>query len=98
VLEPKLHAQALAAADALNQRNDLDPTSQYDLMQVFLVLGQKDTAMDLLDKSCAPVSYSCADLATNPGYIPLRGDPRFTALVKKYASASQAPASPASSP
>jgi TolB-like protein/Flp pilus assembly protein TadD len=85
VLDPKLHAQALSAADALRKRPDLDPDSLYNLFQVYLVLGNKGVALDVLDRSCAPVVYSCSDFAVNPTYNPLRGDSRFEALEKKYA-------------
>ncbi|OOG52936.1 hypothetical protein B0E47_15585 [Rhodanobacter sp. B05] len=84
VLEPKLHAQARAAADALHRQPSLDPQSLYDLMQVYLVLGDKDMALDLLKKSCDPSPQSCTDFATNPTYLSLRGDPRFQALAKRY--------------
>jgi TolB-like protein/cytochrome c-type biogenesis protein CcmH/NrfG len=84
VLEPKLRTQARAAADALHQQANLDPLSLYDLMQVYLVLGDKDVALGLLAKSCDPSPQSCTDFATNPTYLPLRGDPRFQALAQRY--------------
>jgi len=84
LLEPKLRARARAAADELHQQANLDPLSLYDLMQVYLVLDDKDVALDLLEKSCDPSPQSCADFATNPTYLSLRGDPRFQALAKRY--------------
>jgi len=96
VLDPELHAQALAAADALRKRSDLDPDSLYNLVIVYLVLDKKDVALELLDRSCAPAPFSCGDFAINPTYIPLRGDPGFEALAKKYHGASR-PAASASS-
>jgi len=98
VLDPKMRPQALAAADALHQRADLDPDSLYDLFMVYLVLDKKDIALDLLDRSCAPTPFSCNDFAVNPTYVPLRGDPRFKALEKKYNPDPQAPASVTSTP
>ena len=98
VLDPKMRPQALAAADALHQRADLDPDSLYDLFMVYLVLDKKDIALDLLDRSCAPTPFSCNDFAVNPTYIPLRGDPRFEALEKKYNPDPQPPASVTSTP
>jgi TolB-like protein len=97
ILDPKLRPQALAAADALRQRSDLDPDSVYNLFITYLVLDKKDVALNLLDRSCAPTPFSCSDFAVNPAYIPLRGDPRFKAMAKKYANTSQPPASTASS-
>ena len=98
VLDPKLQAEALAAANALRKRSDLDPDSLYNLFAVYLVLDMKDTALDLLDRSCVPAPYSCSDFAVNPTYIPLRGDPRFEALEKKYAAPSPSAASGAAAP
>ncbi|HEX6612441.1 MAG TPA: hypothetical protein VF022_01065 [Rhodanobacteraceae bacterium] len=96
VLDPKLHPQALAAADALRKRSDLDPDSLYNLFNIYLVLGQKSIALNLLDRSCMPAPFSCSDFAVNPTYIPLRGDPRFEAMAKKYAVTVQPSASAAS--
>jgi TolB-like protein len=98
VLDPELRAQALAAADALYQRHDLDPASQYDLVQIYLVLGKKERALDLLAKFCKVEPYSCADFGANPTYIPLHNDPRFEALAKKYDATSQPAASTAATP
>jgi tetratricopeptide (TPR) repeat protein len=97
VLDPKLHAQALTAADALRKRSDLDPDSLYDLFIAYLVLDRKDVALDLLQRSCDPTPYSCNDFAMNPTYIPLRGDPRFEAMAKKYDATSQPAASASTS-
>ena len=98
VLDPKLHAQALAAVDALRQRSDLDPLSTGDVIQLDLALGQDDTALDQLPKWCTSFPVACNDLSVNPIWLPLRGQPAFQALVKKYDSVSQPPASAASSP
>jgi TolB-like protein/Tfp pilus assembly protein PilF len=98
VQDPKLQAQALAAANALRKRSDLDPDSLYNLFAVYLVLDKKDIALNLLDRSCMPAPFACSDFAVNPAYIPLRGDPRFAALEKKYAAPSQSAASGAAAP
>ncbi|TAN07837.1 MAG: hypothetical protein EPN38_04555 [Rhodanobacteraceae bacterium] len=105
VLDPKLHAQALAAVEALRQRTDLDPTSMRDVIQLELALGQNTSVLEQLPKYCASIRVACGDLSVNPQWIPLRGDPRFQALVKQYdtvskpaPAASAAAASAASSP
>ena len=98
VLDSKLHAQALAAVDALRKRSDLDPNSMGAVMQLDLALGQNDTALDQLPKFCATIPVACTDLSINPAWLPLRGQPAFQALVKKYGTVSQPPASAASSP
>jgi TolB-like protein/Tfp pilus assembly protein PilF len=97
VLDPKLHAQALAAVHALRKRSDLDPNSMVDVMQLDLALGQNDTVLELLPNICAAMPVGCTNLSVNPVWLPLRGQPAFQALVKKYDTASQTPAS-ASSP
>ena len=96
VLDPKLHAQALVAVDALRRRTDVDPSSMYDVLQFELALDQNATVLDLLPKWCASSPVFCIDLSLFPGWIPLRGDPRFQAPVKQYDTASHTPA-PASS-
>jgi len=96
VLDPKLHAQALAAVDALRQRSDLDPISMGDVMQLDLALGRNDTVLELLPKLCASEPVFCIGLSVNPAWLPLRGQPAFQVLVKKYDASSQPPASAAS--
>jgi len=98
VLDPKLHAQALAAVEALRHRSDLDPISTVDLIELYLALGRNATALEQLPKLCASVPVVCIDLSVNPFWLPLRGKPAFQALVKKYDTVSQPPASAASAP
>ncbi|HET7556673.1 MAG TPA: hypothetical protein VFK08_01215, partial [Rhodanobacteraceae bacterium] len=62
-----------------------------------LALDQNATVLDLLPKWCASSPVFCIDIGLFPGWIPLHGDPRFQALVKKYDTISKPPA-PASSP
>lgn len=104
-LDPMLHAKALAAVEALRKRTDLDPASTVDLLQLELALGQNATALAQLPKYCAGAWGTCNDLAIYPLWLPLRGQPEFEALVKRYdtsskpaAVASSAPASAAMSP
>jgi tetratricopeptide (TPR) repeat protein len=99
VLDPSLHVRALATVDALRRRTDLDPFSLSDVIQLDLVLGQTHSVLDLLPGLCASAPTACSDLSVNPLWLPLHGDPKFQALVKKYDTASQPPASaaPASS-
>ncbi|WHZ19381.1 MAG: Adenylate cyclase [Rhodanobacteraceae bacterium] len=98
VLDPRLRTQALAAVDALRRRTDLDPTSVADVIQLEMALGQHSTALDLLPKYCAAEPVGCNDLGLNPVYLPLRGEPRFEALVKQYDTISKPPASDSAVP
>lgn len=101
-IDPRLHAGALAAVAALAGRSDLDPTSLGDVLQLKMALGQNAAALQRLPKLCAAAPLDCNDLSINPTWLPLRGDPRFQAIVKQYdtiskplASASAAPATTA---
>ncbi|WHZ18389.1 MAG: Adenylate cyclase [Rhodanobacteraceae bacterium] len=93
LLDPKLHAQALSAVDALRRRTDLDPYSMTDVIQLELALGQNPAALQQLPKYCAATPVGCSDISVNPMYLPLRGDPRFQALVKQYDTVSKPSAS-----
>jgi TolB-like protein/Tfp pilus assembly protein PilF len=97
VLDPSLRAQALAAVEALRERPDLDPFSLADVIQLYLVLGENHTALNLLPGMCASIPVACNDLSLNPVWLPLHGDPGFEALVKKYDNSSQPPAPAATS-
>lgn len=90
-VDPTLLPQALAAVDALRQRADLDPNSMFDVIQLYAALGRNDTALELLPKICAGLPVACSDLSVYPAWIPLRGNPAFEALVKKYDTLSQPP-------
>jgi TolB-like protein/Tfp pilus assembly protein PilF len=93
VLDPKLRPQARAALETLRERTELDPTSLADLLQVYLILDEKNAALALLSKLIALTPQSYSDLAVNPLFIPLRGDPAFHALVEKYDTSSHRTAS-----
>ncbi|MDE2108613.1 MAG: hypothetical protein KGJ20_05330, partial [Gammaproteobacteria bacterium] len=81
--------QALAAVEALGRRADLDPASMYDVIQLELALGQNPTALEQLPKFCASFPVACSDISISPVWLPLRGDPRFQALVKQYDTVSK---------
>ena len=95
VLDPARHADALAAVEALGRRTDLDPASLGDVIELYLALGEKRSALALLPGLCASQPVYCSDLSVNPVWLPLRGDPRFEALVKQYDTVSK-PAAAAS--
>jgi len=92
-LDPKLHARGLAAVDALRRRSDLAPSSMVDVFQLDLALGQDDTALESLARTCAAMPVYCGDLSVDPLYLPLRGQPAFQTLVEKYDTISGPPSS-----
>jgi Flp pilus assembly protein TadD len=56
----------------------------YDLALIHIGLGENETAMDLLEESYEQRdSYNIAYIKIDPYLDPLRGQPRFEALVQK---------------
>ncbi|TAN08486.1 MAG: tetratricopeptide repeat protein [Rhodanobacteraceae bacterium] len=83
LIDSALRPQALAALAAF-RHTDASPYAQGDVLQLYLALGETRTALQMLPAICAAGPVACNDLATNPMYAPLRADPRFGALAKKY--------------
>lgn len=81
--DSSLRPRALAAL-ATFRRTDASPYAQGDVLQLYLALGEKETALQMLPAICSAGPVACNDLATNPMYAPLRADPRFDVLSKKY--------------
>jgi len=50
---------------------------------IFIRLGEKDRALEWLDRACDDHSYETIFLNVDPLYDGLRGDPRFQALLRK---------------
>jgi hypothetical protein len=67
-----LRPKALAALDKLH-RARIGPSSQGDPLQLYLALGERATAMQMLPGMCAAIPVGCGDLAINPMYAPLHG-------------------------
>lgn len=85
LLESALRPKALAALVRLRRAN-ISPTAQADLLQLYLALGEKQTAMRMLPGFCTASPVGCSDLGINPTYALLHGDPRFEKLAKQYTS------------
>lgn len=83
LLNPDLRPRALAMLDPLSQA-DNSPIGRIDLAQLFLALGEKEQALQMLQRFCPAAPVGCNDLAINPMYAPLHGDPRFEKLSKQY--------------
>ena len=88
--DPELRPKALAAVDALHARSDLAPFQTYYVIQLQLALGQNGAALDLLPGACASSRVLCNDISLWPITAPLRGQPRFEALVQQYDTVSKA--------
>lgn len=96
-LRPALRAQAIAAIAAAARWSNPDAGFAADLLQAELVVGENAAVLARLPRLCADTPIACADLGSFPLWLPLHGNPRFEALVKKYDTMSQPHASAPSS-
>lgn len=87
LLDPSLRPRALDALGKLRHAA-ASPYAQGDLLQLYLALGDKRTALELLPAICAAGPVGCNDLAFNPLYDPLHGNPQFEALARQYTTES----------
>lgn len=86
IVDPSLRPQALAALQTL-ARNPSNPDVTSNVVLLYLVLGETAPTLDQLANLCQAAPIACGDLAANPMYRPLHGNPRFEALAKKYTNA-----------
>lgn len=84
--DPALRPQALHALKSLRTHASNQGVAA-NLMQLYLALGRTAPALQLLESVCRAGPVGCGDLAVNPMYGPLRANPRFQQLAKKYATA-----------
>lgn len=83
LVDRSLHAKALDALDALRSGTS-NPYAEGDLLQLYLALGETETALRMLPAICAAGPIGCNDLSFNPLYAALHGDARFAKLAKQY--------------
>lgn len=82
---PELRPQALAAVQELARHQaNLDVAG--NLLYMYVALGKTEPAFELLSHICPADPDDCVDLKSNPLFAPLQGDPRFQALMEKYAT------------
>jgi len=79
--------QLLGQLEDLKRRNG--DVSAYGLAMVHLRLGQKEQAIDWLERSYQDKEISISFIKVDPQLDPLRGDPRFQALVGKIVPAQE---------
>jgi len=72
--------QVLARLDQLAKTRYIPRNVQ---ASVYLGLGQKELALDWLEKACDEHDAEVAFLKVDPEFAPLRSEPRFQALLKK---------------
>ncbi|TAN03358.1 MAG: hypothetical protein EPN36_13095 [Rhodanobacteraceae bacterium] len=83
VADPALRPQALAALKALGKHQS-NPDVAGNLIQMYASLNEHEALLQLLETECPSDPVACNDLAINPEYTALHGDPRFQELVKRY--------------
>jgi TolB-like protein/Tfp pilus assembly protein PilF len=76
--------KALQIQERLREVSKQRYVTPYIFAMIHLGLGEKDQAIDFLEKTCDDRDgYNLAFIKVDPFFNPLRGDPRFEALVAK---------------
>jgi adenylate cyclase len=76
--------KALEVMERLRQMSHERYVTPYTFALIHLGLGNKEQAMHFLEKTCEDRDgYSIAFIKVDPFLDPMRGDPRFDALVQK---------------
>ncbi len=75
--------QALAIVRDLESRGERQPVSAPNLALAWTALGDHDRAFHWLDRAYAEHLFLLRVVTVQPGYAPLRGDPRYAELVRK---------------
>lgn len=83
VANPALRPQALAAIEKLKQYQSNQDVAG-NLLGMYASLGEHQALLQMLEAFCPADPVGCNDLAINPMYVALHGDPRFERLAKKY--------------
>jgi len=73
-------AEAQRALEELNQRQPVDPSA---FAWAYIGMGNKDQTLAWLEKAYAQHSNVMVTLKVEPGWDPLRSDPRFQYLVRR---------------
>lgn len=74
--------KARALYDELIQAPRQNPIPSFELAVANLGLGQKDEALEFLQKACGERSYRLIHIKNDPRFEDLRGDPRFASILK----------------
>lgn len=86
LVHPALRPQALAAVQQLaHYQSSVDAGG--NLLYLWLALGEHAELLKQLQGLCLATPVGCNDLAINPIYAPLRADPEFQKLSKRYTTA-----------
>jgi DNA-binding winged helix-turn-helix (wHTH) protein/TolB-like protein len=68
---------------SLNVANDSDPSSSYGHAMFYAFLGEKEKALDNLEKAFEARAFMMAWVKADPVFDDLRSEPRYQAILKK---------------
>jgi tetratricopeptide (TPR) repeat protein len=83
-------AEALATIEELKDLASRRHVSPSYIAMIFVRLGEKDQALEWLERACDDHSYDIAFLNVDPLFDGLRSDPRFADLLRKAGFAPRA--------
>jgi serine/threonine protein kinase/Flp pilus assembly protein TadD len=75
--------EAMAALDDIGPEPVSEPNMMRNIALVHIALGNKETALDWIEKACDAGSEAIASMKVDPKMDPLRNEPRFTAVLRK---------------
>jgi DNA-binding winged helix-turn-helix (wHTH) protein/TolB-like protein/Tfp pilus assembly protein PilF len=69
--------------EAMLKRRDAETRSPMEIAEVYAALGDRDRAFAWLDKACKHRVSRLMNVNIDPGFDPLRGDPRYDDLLRR---------------
>jgi serine/threonine protein kinase/Flp pilus assembly protein TadD len=75
--------RAVEILDQLNELSKLQYIPETSMAIVYLGLGEKDRALDWLEKACGEHAPGTCMLKADPRYDSLRSDPRFQSILRR---------------
>jgi serine/threonine-protein kinase len=75
--------RALALRDHLTRRDHRHPVPAYSLALLQMALANRDVAIEALQAACEERDPWLDTIGVDPRFEPLRGDPRFTAILNR---------------
>ena len=78
--QPVQARHALEKLEQLYRRQPMDPAA---ILSAYVGMGKNDQAFAWLEKAYAQHSSGLTSLKVDPGYDPLRNDPRFQDLLRR---------------
>jgi len=75
--------QAQAILKEFNSPSKKRPVSQIETAMIYIALGERDQAFEWLEKAYVERAWQLGFLKVEPIFDPIRGDPRFTDLMRR---------------